>query len=149
VIIPDAAHPPPLPAVFCRSILPALFHLAGQAPAQLCSCRRPATRPCGLADRDPHDMDALPITSVGRFSPLGPLGMLLALALGQEFDWGLVSLRTILACGNPEFPAFVALDPDAVLVYPAVLCFADAMCHDEYTPPAFDATPCQQRENSK
>jgi hypothetical protein len=55
--------------------------------------------------------------------------MLLALALGQEFDWGLVSLRTILACGNPEFPAFVALDPDAVLVYPTVFYFADAVRH--------------------
>ena len=72
---------------------------------------------------------ALPITSAGRFSPLGPLGILLAFAFGQFFDWRFVAFRTILAGGNPKFPALVALDPDAVLVYPTLLYFADAVHH--------------------
>ena len=56
--------------------------------------------------------------------------MLIAFAFGQFFNWRFVAFRTILAGGNPEFPALVALDPDAVLVYPAVLYFADALRHD-------------------
>jgi hypothetical protein len=71
----------------------------------------------------------LPITSAGRFSPLGPLGTLITLALGQFFDWRFVAFRTILAGGNPKLPALVTLDPDAVLVYPTVLYFADSVCH--------------------
>ena len=55
--------------------------------------------------------------------------MLIAFAFGQFFDWRFVAFRTILAGGNPKFPALVALDPDAVLVYPAVLYFADAVRH--------------------
>ena len=74
-------------------------------------------------------MTAAPITSAGRFSPLGPLGTLITLALGQFFDWRFVAFRTILAGGNPKFPALVALDPDAVLVYPTILYFANSVCH--------------------
>jgi hypothetical protein len=55
--------------------------------------------------------------------------MLIAFAFGQFFDWRFIAFRTILAGGNPKFPALVALDPDAVLVYPAVLYFADAVRH--------------------
>ena len=59
--------------------------------------------------------------------------MLIAFAFGQFFDWRFVAFRTILAGGNPKFPALVALDPDAVLVYPAVLYFADAVRHGTQT----------------
>jgi hypothetical protein len=57
--------------------------------------------------------------------------MLIDFAFGQFFDWRFVTSGTMLAGGNPKFPALVALDPDAVLVYPAVLSFADAVLKDK------------------
>jgi hypothetical protein len=67
--------------------------------------------------------------------------MLIAFAFGQFFEWRFVAFRTILAGGNPKFPALVALNPNAVLVYPTVLYFADALHHGTQIIPVPPSAP--------
>lgn len=73
---------------------------------------------------------ALSITSAGRFSPLGPLSILLAAAFRQLLKWGPVSGVAVFVLRHFQLGAVVIADPSAVLVRPTVLYLADSACHE-------------------